>query len=103
MSALNQVAAVGAAPAPAETVIDARHEEQARELRRARGPAHPALDALVVDDRAFGGDELIGEAVRDEDLAAAVAEAREVRVIGAVDRRPEFRRLVSRAARSRRG
>jgi hypothetical protein len=40
--------------------------------------AHPLLHARVVVDRAFGGDELIGESVPHDRLAAAVSERTEI-------------------------
>lgn len=43
------------------------------------------LNASVVVDGAFGRDELIGQAVVDDDFASAVAETREVRIVGADD------------------
>ena len=58
-----------------------RHE-QADELRRLLRAAHLLLHARVVIDRAFGGDQLIGPAVPDDRLAAAIAERRQIGVVG---------------------
>ena len=69
----------------AGAVRDAGREKEARELRRLLRAAHPLLHALVVVDGALGGDELIGPAVPDDRLAAAIAECAEVRIVGADD------------------
>src|SRR5687768_8133620 len=75
----------GSGAGAAETVIDAGGEEEARELRGFFRTAHVLLKAFVVMDAAGGGDELVGEAVIDDDFAAAVAEAGEVGIVGADD------------------
>src|SRR5688572_4372909 len=58
-----------------------RHEES-NELRRLLRAAHLLLHARVVVDAAFSGDQLVGPSVPDDDLAAAIAERREVGIIG---------------------
>src|SRR6185295_5104094 len=47
--------------------------------------AHALLNALVVINAARRWNELVGQAVIDDDFAAALAEARQVRIIGADD------------------
>src|SRR5580765_5590873 len=61
----------------AEAVIDTGDEEQASERGRLLLPAHALLDALVVIDGARGRDELVSQAVINDDLAAAITEASE--------------------------
>ena len=72
-------------PGAAGAMRDARREIEAREVRRLLRAAHLLLHALVVIDRAVGGDELIGPAVPDDRLAAAIAEGAQVRIVGADD------------------
>src|SRR6185503_6166047 len=70
----------------AEAVIDAGREEQARELRGLLLPTHLSLHSLVIIDAARGGNEFVRQSVVNDDLAAVVAEACQVRVVGADDR-----------------
>ena len=51
------------------------------------------LDALVVIDGAGRGNELVGQPVIDDDLAAAVAKARQVRIVGPDNRAVLFHGL----------
>ncbi len=44
--------------------------------------AHLLLHARVVVDGAFSGDQLVGPAVPDDRLAAAIAERRQVGIVG---------------------
>jgi hypothetical protein len=62
---------------------DAGRQEQARKLRRFLRASHVLLDSLVVIDRSLGRDQLISFAAPDDRLAAAIAEGRQIRVIGA--------------------
>ena len=57
-----------------EPVIDTRRQEQARELRGLLCAAHLLLHPLVIIDGACCRDELIGQAVIDDDLAAPITE-----------------------------
>src|SRR5437667_3288903 len=75
-------------------MIDSGYEEQPRKFCRLRRAAHLFLHALVVVDRALVRDQLIRETVQDDDLAAAIAEGREVGVGGAEYRAKKFDGLV---------
>ena len=65
----------------AEPVIDARREEQASKPPDLLPAAHPLQDTLVIIDGSIGRDELVGQAVRDDDLATPVAKSGQVRVV----------------------
>ena len=66
-------------------MIDARYEKQARKLRCLLRATHALLHAFIILDRALRRDQLVGEAVRNDQLAAAIAEASEVGIVGTED------------------
>src|SRR5215203_131603 len=70
------------AAAPALAVQHARHEEQPRERR---GLRRAPLDRLEILDRGARAERRVGPAVRQQELAAARTEGREVRVRGGDD------------------
>ena len=88
---------MGCGPAPPAQWRDAGRQEQAHELRRLLRAAHLLLHARVVVDGALGGDELIGPAVPDDRLAAAIAERGQVGIVGADDDAVLLDRLIPEA------
>ena len=56
--------------------------------------SHLLLDALVIVDRPLRRDELIGPPVPDYRLAAAIAESRQIRIIGSDHSAVLFHRLI---------
>src|SRR5437762_4512639 len=69
-----------------KAVIDARRQEQPSKLRRLFCSAHLLLNPFVVIDGAFCRDELVRQAVIDDDLAAPIAETREIWIVRSDDR-----------------
>jgi hypothetical protein len=57
-------------------VLGTGGEEQPREGVRRPGAAHGLLDTLVVVDRPLREDELVSQAMPDDDLPAALLECR---------------------------
>src|SRR5439155_21042007 len=82
--------------------IDARSQEQSRKLRRLLWSAHLLLHPLVVIDGAVRRDELVGQAVIDDELAAPVTEPRQIRIVRSEDGAVLLDRLPPEQFKSRR-
>ena len=72
----------------------ARREEEAGGTRGSCGPPICCVDALVVVDVPSTVDQRIGHAVPQEQPAAAIAERRQIRIVGADDRVELLDRLI---------
>ena len=68
-----------------EAVVDAGGEKEAGEFGGGFWAGHVLLEAFVIMNAAGGGDELVREAVIDDDFSAAIAEAGEIGIVGADD------------------
>src|SRR5262245_1632313 len=75
-------------------MADAGRHEQAGEIRGLVGTSRLLLDSLVIVDRSFWGDELVGPAVPQDRLAAAIAEGSQVRIVGSDDDSELLHRLI---------
>src|SRR3954453_7650228 len=75
-------------PPPARN-RDGRREKQAGKAPDLPPAAHPLQDALVIVDGSIGRDELVGQAVRDDDLPTPGAKSgRAARETGGQSARP---------------
>ena len=81
-------------PRTNESVIDARHEKQPRELHRSLRSTHRLLNLLVVVHRALHGNELVRQTVVENQLATVVAKMRKIRIVTAEDGPELFDRLI---------
>src|SRR5882757_249949 len=77
-----------------ESMVNARHEKQPGELHRLSGSAHLLLNLPVIVYGALRGNELIGQAVIENQLAAAVTKVGEIRIITSEDRAELLDRLI---------
>ena len=75
-------------------MADTRGEKQPREVRCFFRASHLLLNALVIVDRSFRRDQLIGPAVPQNGLATAVPKGGQVRIIGADHGAELFHRLI---------